>query len=108
MANEVNIGTMDTLVTVQSCTITKGREAAKSYNFQDFRQVYANVELLVEEQVNSSNLDEGKYINLTIYKIPQLTTRWRVIVDGRSYEITGINPISRISPFCILTLHAID
>ena len=41
-------------------------------------------------------------------KVKGLTTRWRVVVEERSYEITGIDPISRVSPLCHLTLHAVD
>ena len=108
MANFINIGTLDTLVTLRSCVISKNREGSKKYTFQDFRNVYAQVDRQVNEQVNAGNLEEGDYINVTIYKVPELTTRWQVVVNGTSYEITGINPIDRISPFCVLSLHSID
>ena len=70
--------------------------------------MYAKVDRSVSELVSNTNLEEGQYIQLTIYKIPELTTRWQVIVDGISYEITGIDPISRVSPLCELTIHAIS
>ncbi len=108
MDNKINIGTLDTLVTLQECVITRGAQGAKSYTFSDFREVYANVDRNVSEQVSIGNLEEGQYINLTIYKVPELTTRWRVIVDNLAYEITAIDAISRVSPLCILSLHAIE
>ena len=104
----INMGEMDTLVTLQKCGITYGPEGEKIQTYTDFRRVYANVDRRVSEQVSVGNLEDSDYITLTIYKVPELTTRWRVVVDDRDYEITGMDLISRISPFCTLTLHALD
>ena len=67
MANEVNIGNLDTLVMLRS--VTKGRSAdgSKTTVFEDFRQVYAQVERRVDEQVNTGNLEQGDFVQLTIY-----------------------------------------
>lgn len=108
MDNQINIGTLDTLVTILSCETSRNREGAKVFTFPSFRDVYANVDRHADEQVNTGNLEQGEYITLTIYKIPELTTRWRVRVEGQTFEITGIDPISRVSPLCILSLHALD
>ena len=108
MENKINIGELDTLVTIRRCTIGYGTDGAKKYVFSDHSKVYAKVDRNVSELVSNTNLEEGQYIQLTIYKIPELTTRWQVIVDGLSYEITGIDPISRVSPLCELTIHAIS
>ena len=108
MADGVNIGTLDTLVTIQEYTVTRSSQGAKSYTPGRSWSVYGNVDLSINEQVSIGNLEEGQYINLTIYKIPALTTRWQVTVEGRHYEITGINPIDRLSNFCVLSLHALD
>ena len=108
MENKINIGSLDTKVTVRSCSIATGSQGEKKFTFSDFRDVYANVDLNVSELVSNTNLEEGEYIQLTIHKIPELTTRWQVVVNGVSYEITGIDPISRVSPLCTLTLHALD
>lgn len=108
MDNRINIGELDTLVLLRSCTITKGAQGAKKYTFQDYDRVYAKVERTVTETVTNTNLEEGQEISLTIYKVKALTTRWRVVVEGRTYEVTGIDPISRYSNFCILSLHAVD
>lgn len=108
MENRINIGELDTLVTIRSCVIRSGKEASKKYEFSDYAEVYAKVDRNVNELVSDTNLEEGQYIQLTIYKIAELTTRWQAVVAGLSYEITGIDPISRVSPLCVLTLHAIS
>jgi len=108
MENRINIGEMDTLVLLRSCTITYGSQGAKKYIFEDYERVYAKVDRDVSESVTNTNLEEGQNIVLTIYKVPRLTTRWRVVVEGRTYEISGIDPISRVSPLCQLTIHAVD
>ncbi len=108
MENRINIGELDTKVLLRSCEISYGKQGAKKYTFQDYAEVYAKVDRNVSENVTNTNLEEGQEITLTIYKVVALTTRWRVVVEGRSYEITGIDPISRVSPLCHLTLHAVD
>jgi len=108
MENKINIGDLDTKVTIRECVITTGSQGAKVFTFSDHSEVFAKVDLNVNELVSNTNLEEGQYIQLTIYKIAELTTRWRVVVSGVTYEITGIDPVSRVSPLCVLTLHAIS
>jgi len=108
MENKINIGELDTKVLLRSCVISYGKQGAKKYTFQDHSEVFAKVEREVAENVTNTNLEEGQEITLTIYKVASLTTRWRVVVEGRTYEISGIDPISRVSPLCHLTLHAVD
>ena len=108
MENRINIGELDTLVTIKSCAITTGTQGEKKYTFTNYGDVYAKVDRNVSELVANTNLEEGVYIQLTIYKIRQLDTTWQVVVNGLSYEITGIDPISRVSPVYTLTLHALD
>ena len=62
----------------------------------------------VSENVTNTNLEQGVDITLTIYKVAALTTRWRVVVEGKAYEVTGIDPISRVSPLCHLTLSVVE
>ena len=62
----------------------------------------------VVESVESMNLESGHNVRCTIYKIAALTSRWRVRIDDAVYEIESIDPISRVSPLCTLTLTAID
>ena len=107
MENKFNIGQLDTLVTVNRCTQSTGSQGEKKFTYSFFRDVYAMVDRSVNNMVANTNLEEGDYVQLTIHKIPELTTRWQIVLDGIDYEITGIDPVSRISPVCVLSLHSI-
>ena len=102
------IGEMDTLVTLQSCEISRGSQGQKVATYTDFRQVWARVDRSVDEQVGDGNLEAGHSAILLVYKVPGLDTRWRVILEGKPFGITAIDPISRLSPLCNLTVQAID
>lgn len=107
--NEIfNIGELDTLVTILSCTLTTGAQGNKKYEYQVYSHAWAKVVRNINEMVSNANLEEANSIELTCYKIPGLTVRWRVEIEGVQYEVTAIDPISRISPVNILTLSAID
>lgn len=108
MADISAIGGMDTLVEIQAGAAAKGSQGQKSFVFTHHSDVYARVDRNTEEAVSNGNLEEGHTLRLTVYKIPALTTRWRVLVDGKPYEIVSVDPVSRISPVCILTVNAID
>ena len=102
------IGEMDTLVTLQSCRITRGNQGQKVMTFTDYRDVWARVERTVDESVGDGNLEAGHTATLMIYKVQNLDTRWRVVIGGKPFGITAIDPISRLSPLCNLTVQAID
>lgn len=104
----VNIGELDTLVTIQRCEIVQGAQGNKRMIFSDHSRVWAKVERNINQMVSNSNLEEDNSIELTCYKIPGLDRNWRVLVDDVPYSITAIDLISRISPLNILTLQGID
>jgi len=104
----VEIGELDTLVTLQECTITRNERGAKVYSWEDFRDVYAKVDRSVDETVTNENLESGHLMSLTIYKVPELTTRWRVILEDVPYSIESISNPERFSPLYTLTIRAID
>lgn len=108
MENSINIGELDTLVIIQKCVTTQGAQGNKKTEYFEHSKVWAKVERNVNEMVSNSNLEESNSIELTCYKIPELTVRWRVIIDGIPYDITAIDPISRVSPLNILTIEGID
>lgn len=108
MTNEINIGELDTLVTVQECVVTIGAQGNKKTEHLEHSKVWAKIERDINEMVGNGNLEESNTLEVTCYKIPGLTVRWRMIVEGVEYEITAIDPISRMSPLNILTLNAID
>lgn len=108
MENKLNIGELDTKITVQAFTETRGSEGEVVKTWTDHSTPFAKVERQTTELVNSENLEEREVLTVTMYKIASLTTRWRIKVGSQAYEISEIDPVSRISPLCILTVHAID
>lgn len=108
MENNINIGELDTLVTLQKGVVTTGAQGNKRLEFSDHSRVWAKVERNINEMVANNNLEEGNVIELTCYKVKDLDRNWRVIVDGLPYEITAIDPVSRVSPLNILSLRGID
>ena len=108
MASWTDIGSLDTLVTVMQAVITQGDRGQKTITYGQHSEVYAGIRASTDEVVNNSNLEQGEDLTLTIYKIAGLTTRWRILIHGKPYEIRSIDPIDRISPLCELGLHAID
>lgn len=108
MENNINIGELDTLVVIQKAIVTQGTQGNRKTGYAEHSRVWAKVERNISEMVSNANLEEGNMIELTCYKIPELTTRWRVVVDSLPYEITAIDPVSRISPLNVLSLRAID
>jgi len=107
MTTNADIGNMDKLVTLQSCEITRNAQAAKVKTYADFRKVWAKIDYSVDEQVSYGNLEASNVIYLTIYKVKELDTRWRVLIDGVAWEITAIDTIGRLSTVCRLTLNSI-
>jgi head-tail adaptor len=103
-----NISELDTLVTMQRCMIAKGPQGEKRLEYVTFSRVWAKVERNITEMVSNSNLEEDNTIELTCYKIPELNRNWRVQIDGVSYAITAIDPVSRVSPLNVITLKGID
>lgn len=108
MENKINIGELDTLVSLLKGEVTTGAQGNKRFEFSEHSRVWAKVERNINEMVANSNLEEGNVIELTVYKVRDLDRNWRVIVDGLPYEITAISPISRVSPLCVLSLKGID
>ncbi len=102
------MGEFDQLVKVQSCVITTGSQGQKKYTFTDYRDVWAKIESNAQEMSNNGNWEENQSLVITCYKIPELNTRWRFIVHDAPYEITSIDTIERISPYCVINLKAID
>lgn len=108
MENKLNLGELDTRVIVQECYITTGPEGEKVMQYVPFSRPFAKIERIASEAVSHDNLEEGQRLSLTMYKIPEMTTRWRIVIDEVPYEITAIDSISRVSPLCLLSVSAID
>lgn len=109
MNNErVNIGELDTLVAVYTVEITRGDRGEKIYNATEHSRVYARIEQNADESVTNTNLESVQSATATIYKIKGLTTAWQIGIRGVRFAIEAVNPISRISPFCELSIRRIE
>ena len=108
MENKINIGEFDTLVGLYSVVKTKGSQGEIVSTFTEHSRVYARISTNVGEYVVNENLEQSVDLRIAIYKVKGLDTRWRVEVAEHMYEVTAIDPVSRVSPVCELSLHAID
>lgn len=108
MENKLNIGEMDTLIQLVPMTQSTGAEGEKVWTAGTPRSVFAKLETSVDETIGDSNLEADRVMVATIYKVPDLNTRWRVTANGQTFEIRSIDPISRVSPLCQLTLNSLD
>ncbi len=103
-----NIGDMDTIITVQSVTQTIGERGQKKVTVTKYADVYAKVDRRINERVDDGNLEAGESVEVLMYKIPELTSRWRLLIDDVPYEIVSIDPISRISNLNVITARTIQ
>jgi head-tail adaptor len=109
MQNErYNPGELDTRITVLSVTQTRGDQGQKTKAPSVYGDVFAKVTPSTDDFVSDDNYEALTTVSVLIYKIPALQTQWRLRIDGVEYEITGIDPISRWSPFCVLTARTIS
>lgn len=106
--NRINIGGLDTMVTVVAVAQTIGNEGQKQITTSTFGKVWAHLDPLDDEAVSDDNLEATTSVAVTIYKIKNLTTRWQLIIEGVTYRIRSIDPISRWSPFCTLTASTVE
>ena len=108
MADTYQIGDFDTKVTIREKVLSTGDQGQKTYTWKVHSCVWAKVVRRVAEMIDYGNLEDGHSLEVHIYKIPCLDTRWQVVVDGIAYEIRSVDMVDRISPVCILSLFAID
>ncbi len=108
MEGYFNIGDMDTIITVQSVTQTIGERGQKKVTVTKYADVYAKVDRRTNERVDDGNLEAGESVEVLMYKIPELTSRWRLLIDDVPYEIVSIDPISRISNLNVITARTIQ
>ena len=108
MENLINIGELETLVTLFAPTASLGSEGEKCSTYTAHSSVFAKVDQDTVDQLAYDNFDGRDNVALTIYKVPGLTTRWQVGISGKRYEILSIDQVSRVSPLCTLSLQSID
>ena len=108
MDNRVNIGELDTLVTFYSVERTIGDQGQKTVRRTQHCRLFAKLEPLTDEYVSDDNLEARTGMTVTTYKVPGMNTRMELEIGGVPYEIKGIDPIDRMSPFCIITASTIE
>lgn len=108
MENQINIGELDTLVTLYAPISGRGSEGEKYSTFEEHSEVFAKVDRDITDQLSFDNYDGRDNATLTIYKVKTMTTRWQVGIDGRRYEVLSIDPISRVSPLCLVNVQSLN
>lgn len=104
----INIGDFDTKVTFQEPTVTRGDQGERIQTWEDVVSPFVKVDRTVAENITDDNLESGRTLTLSCYKVAGMNTRWRVLIDGDPFGIANIEDQGRMSPFVILTLRAID
>jgi len=108
MENRINIGELDTLVTLLAPSASLGSEGEKKFTYTPYSRVFAKVDRDTTDTLAYDNFDGRDNVSLTIYKVKAMNTRWQVSIEGKTYEILSIDQVSRVSPLCILSLQSID
>lgn len=108
MENKINIGLLDTLVSLFEPTTGIGTQGETTKTWTKVADVYAYLEPNTDESIAYYNQESITSMVITIYKKRDLTTRWRVHIGSQKYEIISIDPISRVSNLCRLNIKSID
>lgn len=108
MDSYVNIGELDTKVEVWSNTTGRGNQGQNTRVRTKHGDVFAKVDRDFDDGVSDDNYESGTEVSVLMYKIPAMTTRWQLVIEGVPYEITNIRPLSRISPFCSVSARTIQ
>ena len=103
-----NPGKLDKLITVLSVTPSRGAQGQKKVTTATYGRVYAHVEPVTDEMVSDDNLEASTTMAVTIYKIPSMTTRWKLLIDGVTYEITSIDRQDRLSNYYTVSVKTIE
>lgn len=86
--NTVSLGTMTTKIGLYRQTQTKNERGAIENTYEKVCEVYANVvENAQPEAVMDSNIIALNTIEVKIYIVRELTTRWRIEYEGKMYNI---------------------
>lgn len=103
-----NPGQLDTLITVLAVTQSRGAQGQKQTTTSVYSQVYAHLEPETNEMVSDDNLEASTTMAVTIYGIPEMTTRWKLVIKGVTYEIVSIDRQDRLSHYYTLSVKTIE
>lgn len=98
MADNVNIGKFEEIILLLACETTTDDNGEKVETYHPVKRTLAHVEPATSESDASNNIYSGHSINVTLYRVPGMDTRWRIVWKGKGYNIKTIDPIERISP----------
>lgn len=104
----INIGNFDTLVTLEAPAHSRGRQGELIVAYSTVADVYGELTVDLGESVGDDNFESIDTSMFTTYKVAGLTTRWRAVIDGKPYGIIQVDMMDRLSPFCRITLRALD
>jgi head-tail adaptor len=99
MADKVDIGRFDEIVELLECHTTRGTRGEKIETYVPERKTVAHVEPATSETDADSNIYSGRSIVVSMYAVPEMSTRWRIAWRGTPYNIKTIDTIDRLSPF---------
>ena len=103
-----NIGQFTQAVTLVKCHIGRGSQGQKTVIEDGTIDALAYVSGTTDEVIDYSNLEAQRSLSVSLYKVSGMTTRWQVRICSKTYQITAIDPVSRYSPVCVLSVEAID
>ena len=107
MVGAVNIGEFEEVVDLFTCVTTKDSRGAKVETYTLQGQHMAKVETDASELDADFNVFSASTIVITMYKVSDVSTRWRVRWRGVNFNIRAIDLGDRISPFMRLTAEEI-
>lgn len=104
----VDLGGFVTLVSIQQPTVSRGSQGERLVTYSQVAEVYGELTEDLGESLGDDNFESVSTLAFTTYKVDGLTTRWRAVIDNKAYDIINVEMINRMSPYCRLTLRALD
>lgn len=103
MADSVNIGRFDYLVTFQSPITETDLRGSRVRRWQNEGDFFADVEENnADEGVYNNNYASTKTATITTYLVPGIDNSWRVLVGNDVFNILSVNRV-RNKPYLQIT-----
>lgn len=103
MADNVNIGRFDYLVTFQSPIVETDVRGSRIKRWQTEGDYFADVEEYnADEGVDNNNYSSTTSATITTYMIQGITPAWRVVVGNDIFNILSVNKL-RNKPYIQIT-----
>lgn len=94
MADSVNIGRFDYLITVQSPITEQDSRGSRIRRWQTEGDYFADVEMdNADENVLLNNYSSTTSATITTYCIPGINNTWRILVGNDVFNILSVNPV---------------